>query len=909
MAQPTSDRNATPLKDLATLIDLLSLRAGNPIRPTISDVVELDSDDLLEEGHDFSDVGESDKPVDQDGEQRPFDSLRRRFLDRIAELFAAERNGSFVTAAVLREVEREDRVDIWVARNNGFKENKDKEMITATELALNKLARDEHHDITDLRQHMLQYSSLRIKHYNDVLMKTLAPLEKISTSSADEHATIWNDIHDNFFRQSPLTETDLQRSERLVILGADVRRAIHAGIDLYKGLRGSNWACKAITTLCLVGKFASACHNFVQATTKIWPGYTFKIIVLQMPSPARVPKGSANIVSAMREVGVPSNHPAARAYNNKPGAEAKFAIKQNQHAYVHAEVQLLFYLAKNRIQDMFPYVGASKLPCVLCATLLRVEGKLECRESHDHFYEKWMVPEVETLPRDIRQDMWGVVARLRDCLRDALLSQPAKGGDFRPESTVDMTVASRLTTAAVETMSSQFASAVEQQKQAEMQGTLSRFFDMQLSECSEGESTNGLASMPSQHAGSEALESDHEYECGGCPRLTSRRCGLCGTGWFCNSSCEKRMTESHKLTCSNGPITTADHLYLDCAANEIPKDPDVIEDFGFSHLLSFRDQSKLLGVYKGLQYLEVESSELDEWRRSGLLFEHILKTFEKLPVESRGGYFPWFVKNQHRIFPSALASADQDDISEAFCDPARYLLEPFDRLKHLEDLQPCSKRNCFMLAALVRQLGYPPPGTAGPYRDFGFCACLDESEEQTLGVAYQRAIVGVEYDPKQIYWDEIPASCSHSARFTEFWQAFENQNLIQFLERSGFPQEMMKIRHLETYLNGSEEVQNLPVWDLLTFTKSGDAERPSDEVFIKFGFVRCAGDPRIIGRLKRLYTSLLARVDILELQEAQTGGRLLAFAQESLEVDADLAEILRSCLTTVSVLLPNNVSA
>jgi hypothetical protein len=212
MAHHSSDRGAPALADLAILINLLSLRAGNAVRPTISDAVGLDSDDLVEDGNESSNVGGSVDAADQDGQQLPFDRLRRRFLDRIAEVFAAERNGSFVAAAVLREVEREDHVDIWVARNNGFKEDKDKEMIIATELALNKLARDEDHDTTDLRHHMLRYSSQRLKYYNDALMKILAPLEKIapdSTSQTDECAAIWNDIHSHFFTPSFLPETEL----------------------------------------------------------------------------------------------------------------------------------------------------------------------------------------------------------------------------------------------------------------------------------------------------------------------------------------------------------------------------------------------------------------------------------------------------------------------------------------------------------------------------------------------------------------------------------------------------------------------------------------------------------------------------------------------------------------------------
>jgi hypothetical protein len=212
------------------------------------------------------------------------------------------------------------------------------------------------------------------------------------------------------------------------------------------------------------------------------------------------------------------------------------------------------------------------------------------------------------------------------------------------------------------------------------------------------------------------------------------------------------MTEAHKFTCSNGALTTADYLFLDLAADELPKDPDVIADFGFARLLTFDEQSKLLGLYKGLEILEVEACDLHEWRTSGPLVAHILEAFGRLPAESQGAYFPWFVENKHRIFPPDSSSVEGGDNMNSFFKPARFLLEPSDRLKDVKDIQPCSKRNCFMLAALVIQLGHPPPGTVGPYYDFGFCACLDESEEEALGIVYQRSLLGHEYSPQQLYW-------------------------------------------------------------------------------------------------------------------------------------------------------------
>jgi hypothetical protein len=105
-------------------------------------------------------------------------------------------------------------------------------------------------------------------------------------------------------------------------------------------------------------------------------------------------------------------------------------------------------------------------------------------------------------------------------------------------------------------------------------------------------------------------------------------------------------------------------------------------------------------------------------------------------------------------------------------------------------------------------------------------------------------------------------------------------------------QQRSPIRHLETYLNAPNETRHLLIWMLLTFLKSGDAECPPDEIFVPFGFVRCA-DPRVRSRLKQLYASILALADAIALQEAQATGRLLQFAERYVEVSPDLAEILK----------------
>ena len=102
-------------------------------------------------------------------------------------------------------------------------------------------------------------------------------------------------------------------------------------------------------------------------------------------------------------------------------------------------------------------------------------------------------------------------------------------------------------------------------------------------------------------------------ECGGCPRLTTRKCSRCGSGWYCSSLCESHDDGSrHRFTCSLGrPLHSADYLHRDIIEDVIPEDPEVIEHFGFHRFPNAPDKAKLLGLYKGLFDLDVSANKLD----------------------------------------------------------------------------------------------------------------------------------------------------------------------------------------------------------------------------------------------------------------------------------------------------------
>jgi hypothetical protein len=100
-----------------------------------------------------------------------------------------------------------------------------------------------------------------------------------------------------------------------------------------------------------------------------------------------------------------------------------FRKPQGGKRHVHAEIQLLSHQTqffKSRLEDgcVHPYIGCSKLCCLLCWLLLRVHGAYDVRGTHETIMHRWEIPAVfltgtytaEYLP--ILQDFLGFIRML-----------------------------------------------------------------------------------------------------------------------------------------------------------------------------------------------------------------------------------------------------------------------------------------------------------------------------------------------------------------------------------------------------------------------------------------------------------------------------------------------------------------
>lgn len=170
------------------------------------------------------------------------------------------------------------------------------------------------------------------------------------------------------------------------------------------------------------------------------------------------------------------------------------------------------------------------------------------------------------------------------------------------------------------------------------------------------------------------------------------------------------MSLGHLAKCSPRPITTTDVLFNNSLKDEIPKDKQTQEGFGFTRCDDRNEESHPFGLRRGfLLFLKddeispINPIKLNEWQRSGCLTKKIIEKFSRFPGESRGDYFPYFLRNQHVLdlsTPPAQLDGQDNPLLKAI-DAVKLCLEPEDRGKDLRSLEPPRTHYCFTLYAMA----------------------------------------------------------------------------------------------------------------------------------------------------------------------------------------------------------------
>jgi hypothetical protein len=339
--------------------------------------------------------------------------------------------------------------------------------------------------------------------------------------------------------------------------------------------------------------------------------------------------------------------------------------------------------------------------------------------------------------------------------------------------------------------------------------------------------------------------------------------------------------------------------------DQIPDDPQTLEDYGFIRCRTWAMKSHLLGLYGGLIKTErASSTDLHTWRCEGTLVENIVAAYSSIPERFRGGYYPWFLRNKTIVQPGPADAEEPDQVSNPYIDAiikALYVLSPLDRARNLGELQRIEKLDAFLLFALSREHMSPNPADpADIWYRFGFCACESRHEENQLGAMYSKLLHGhkfrVDYNKSLgISSSKIPTI--PTASFEEFWKAYRAGTLISLMDKYGLGQERRSFPQLAHFFASHRSVHRPGIWRLrhyLAFEPTDPTVPCEAQSGAKhFGFSSTL-NARTNIELRGVYARLLANAPPLEIELARNEHRLLEYIREKLySLDAGVEQTLR----------------
>ncbi|KAL6701647.1 hypothetical protein J3F84DRAFT_355391 [Trichoderma pleuroticola] len=917
-------------------------------------LLRLKNGGQIEEASNFSEILDEEidleKPDDTDSVNAiAFLSLderkiKRAFLDRLSELIAHEKGGYHVSSSLM--IEWPDRVDILVARNNGFREGDvSLRMLETIASGLREISTLGSLDpvaastkqnlwtslVQSYRPRLIDYMTQAKK----TLKETIPPVgRQIETLPFDDRTasllsclTGFRALIDVAARSQ--TQDDLE----------EIVKSAHDVFSFYKEhdfdkITSNNTNARLLRdALGFLGKLQTCFNTLTRSAGRLSGFQNLRILpVMDLPTGAAKPKGTDrnnawSLVKTFSSLGLALNDKTVESLvgtGKRKGSWTKKKLLQRfdklkSSAFeVHAEMQVILAATKHDCTGaaIFNYVGCSKRSCFLCSKVIQSYGSYTTRGCHGKLYNLWTVPELPWLTKEERKRLVQALKNVERAMKESLRDKKIDGLIHAHESTIggSSVATRRQQSGQIPYMMSLVSEYLRSQRQGmrSSAGQAEDFssLDQPLPDRDEYEANVDTLSSQTQGRSWSTIPTPEQLrgECCVCGRKTNRRCQFCNLDWFCRKECQDKMLFSHLTKCSARSITTADILYSGIIADWLPEDLETCEHFGFTRCRDGREKSHLLGLYQGLRYLGVTAVQLNEWREKNILVSKTIEEFSKLSEQNRGGYFPWFLRNQHILDNSTppLQLDGKDNPLQRSIDAARPCLDLEDRDKDLQQLEPPSKRHCFLFYAMALDSSYPNPYWTefDTWYDFGFAVCRSEYDQKQLGELYSTLVGGNksmrDYDQslgvKPGNYPDIP-TCS----FNEFWLAYGNGSLGKLFHHYGLGGKIGRYLGLQEFLSFPLNQHELrpSVWRLKHFlaldpnTPLGNFPKV-EAAAREYGFTSQL-NARTRLALRQFYEQLLKEANNpFRVHEAKDCGKLLEYAESKLDViDDGVRHVLR----------------
>jgi hypothetical protein len=254
---------------------------------------------------------------------------------------------------------------------------------------------------------MVSYHSRRIKqdYISDLRLSfkayDAAPARNIVGAAAyDPDPKDTMSVLRNLLFGSPLGDTSIfEKHANLVLASYGLRQTRSVEEMLNNSAYATSRSKRLWQSICLCSRLRVAYCTFIEIVQTLPSFARVKFVLVPRPiaptNPSQPPltlKQTFKILDlylndATREEVLVKNCKAAETGK-------KFASLQKQKPYVHAEVQMLMFLAANEPtnSDLFPYFGCSKLSCFMCSQFLQAYGRFTTRGCHGRLFKPWTVP-------------------------------------------------------------------------------------------------------------------------------------------------------------------------------------------------------------------------------------------------------------------------------------------------------------------------------------------------------------------------------------------------------------------------------------------------------------------------------------------------------------------------------------
>ncbi|KAF8675115.1 hypothetical protein RHS04_06927 [Rhizoctonia solani] len=338
-------------------------------------------------------------------------------------------------------------------------------------------------------------------------------------------------------------------------------------------------------------------------------------------------------------------------------------------------------------------------------------------------------------------------------------------------------------------------------------------------------------------------------------------CSGCHNAWYCSSGCQKADWKFHRLRCLHpSKLTSADRLAILVYDNFLPNHLDVqlCQDYGFAQAQFEQSESRLLSLFQGIiTYGNIDSRKIHQQRLAGTLIDYIKNYYENIPAYARGGYYPWFLKNQHLLAPpkfpdmSTATLSNSEFIQRAWCFAGGLVTDDLDSIQsHTKDW-PEEKLCAFRFVQLLLHTRFQLSPDLPEWVHFGFCGCSLPNEEKNLWNSYIELI--------------------HKVLFEHFYTAYDGSSLPDLFSANGL--EITNPFVLDV-LSGTPHMTK-SVWSLKQFAL-GDYARLKPSLIVDYGFMNCGGEEDLVYSLKEVYHRILTApgANPLKLHEACLQGKL-----------------------------------